>query len=198
MARTLRSRFVKRFTAPEPQLNLHRQQTYPQMRRCKSDAGPLDVEPMALLDYLAARREELEAQMKALRAELAEIRIAEDALTGGKPKEQLYGTVHPGGGRMLVRSGSIKDWIIRALTAYPDGNDTDAVIEAVRKMGGPIVLRSSMTPQLSRLKAAGLIEHVGRNWRIPRQSEAQKNETPDGYQPSDASEEEDDELADLR
>lgn len=155
---------------------------------------------MSLRDYLSARREEIEAQIKALRSELNEIKIAEAALSGDG--ERVAMTILPGGN--AIRPGSIKDWVIKALTAYPDGLDTEALIEAVRKMHGPIFLRSSTTPQLSRLKSAGLIRQDGRLWRLSTEEEReatklylelvgplpQNDETPDEYQSSGASEEE--------
>ena len=116
------------------------------------------------MDYLATRREEIEAQMRALRAELNEIRIAEAALSGSPLGRTVMSGVR---GSAIVRDGTIKDWIMRALGAFDTGLETDAVIEAIRKMGGPLVERSSITPQLSRLKAAGLIGHNGRLWRLP-------------------------------
>lgn len=143
---------------------------------------------MALVDYLARRREEIETQMRALKNELNEIRIAEAALNGTPSgRSVVFGSI--------VRDGTIKDWIMRALGAFPNGLETDGVIESIRKMGGPIVERSSITPQLSRLKAAGLIGHNGRQWRLPTEEDKanhrafvsalpmmmrQRNETPDG------------------
>lgn len=145
---------------------------------------------MALIDYLDERREAIEAQIKALKAELAEIRIAEAALRG-EPEAKRAIVVAPG---TIIRTGTIKDWVLKALNAFEAGLETDAVIEAIRKMGGPIVERSSMTPQLSRLKAAGLIEYNGRNWRLPISQPPEKDEAPDG-ETSDASEDDVDDIA---
>ena len=44
---------------------------------------------------------------------------------------------------------------MRVLRENQDGLETDEVISAVKAAGGLEVPRSSMTPQLSRLKAAG-------------------------------------------
>ena len=123
---------------------------------------------MALLDYLRARRDEIEGTMKALKAELAEIRVAEAALTGEPPVRRSVGG-------NILRLGTIKDWTMKALEGFPDGLETEAVIEAVRHMGGPLVERSSITPQLSRLKAAGLIMQEGRLWRLPTANEMELN-----------------------
>ncbi len=120
------------------------------------------------MDYLATRREEIEAQMRALKAELNEIRIAEAALSGAPLGRTVMSGIR---GSAIVRDGTIKDWIMRALSAFDVGLETDAVIEAIRKMGGPLVERSSITPQLSRLKAAGLLGHNGKLWRLPTEED---------------------------
>lgn len=146
---------------------------------------------MALLDYLSARRAEIEAQMKALKGELAEIRVAEAALNGA-PTGRTAVSGPQGGG--VVREGSIKDWVLKALSTYQGGMTTDGVRAAVAGLGGPDVPRNSMTPQLSRLKAAALIELDGRLWRLAANDPFmfENEETPDGYQPSGASEEAED------
>lgn len=141
---------------------------------------------MSLKNYLAERRAEVEAQIKALKAELTEIRVAEEALSGNGGGRSVLNTSR---GPAVVRDGSIKDWIIKALTINPFGLETDNVINEIVQMGGPTVERSSVTPQLSRLKSSGLIEKRGRLWQLPIQT--QREETPDGYQPSGASDDED-------
>jgi hypothetical protein len=142
---------------------------------------------MALLDYLSSRRAEVEAQIKALKTELADIRIAEAALTEGSAVRTTV--ARPGAAP--VRAGSIKDWVLKALAQAPDiGLDTEDTITVVEMIGGPKVPRNSMTPQLSRLKADGLLVLEGRNWRLAPPGAAQKEETPDG-ETSGASEDED-------
>lgn len=126
---------------------------------------------MALKDYLDTRRTEIEADIKRLRAELADIKKAETAVYGGpgganqKPSRRT----RRGSG---IRVGTIKDWILRALRREPEGLETEDVIVAVQAIGGPEVPRNSMTPQLSRLKAAGLVSLDGRLWRIVQQEES--------------------------
>jgi hypothetical protein len=118
---------------------------------------------MALKDYLDTRRTEIEADIKRLRAELADIKKAEAAVYGGPGDQPPARRTRRGTG---VRVGSIKDWILRALRREPLGLETEDVIAAVQAIGGPVVPRNSMTPQLSRLKAAGLVTLDGRLWRI--------------------------------
>jgi hypothetical protein len=89
------------------------------------------------------------------------------------------------GSSTLVRARSIKDWILKALGTddYYSGLVTDDVITAIGVIGGPEVSRSSITPQLSRLKADKLIEQEGRHWRLVRRVLPQKDETPGGGTP---------------
>jgi hypothetical protein len=116
---------------------------------------------MPIHAILNARRAEIEAEIKALKLELEQVRAAEEAIaaiSGEKPKAKPSG----------VRNGSIKDWILKALETERAGLDTEGVISVVSFLGGPEVLRSSMTPQLSRLKSAGLIALDGRKWLLPK------------------------------
>ena len=122
---------------------------------------------MALRDYLDYRRAALEAEIKVLQAELAEIRAAEAAISGldgGAPVVAVRRQRQ----NQTVREGSIKAWILKVLDQYEldGGLVTDDVIRAVEVMGGPEVPRNSMTPQLSRLKKGGLIMQQGRKWRL--------------------------------
>jgi hypothetical protein len=142
---------------------------------------------MALLDYLSGRRAEIEAQIKTLKGELAEIRIAEAALLGGAPGKTVVTSVR---GPSVVREGSIKDWVLKALQDHPSGLETEDVIISIVRIGGPSVPRNSMTPQLSRLKGAGLIEQAGRYWRLLSLNRPPNEETP-GVSPPDASVDED-------
>lgn len=130
---------------------------------------------MALMDYLSTRRSEIEAHIKALRAELAEIRIAEAALSGEGVGKTVVTTPK---GPAVVREGSIKDWILRALTQAPEGLYTEGVITAIQTIGGPEVARSSITPQLSRLKAEGLVTYEVNKWWLLSRSD-RNEETPD-------------------
>ena len=148
---------------------------------------------MALRDYLAQRREEIEQQMKALRAELSEIKIAEAAL-GGAPLNKTV--VRSANGPAAIREGSIKDWVLKALMHFSIPMETEQIIDAVQRIGGPAVNRNSMTPQLSRLKGDKLITLEGRLWRLVPPDLAQKDEAPGAGTP-DAPDEDADEFDDI-
>ena len=120
-----------------------------------------------LREYVSQRKAEIEADIKRLRLELAELKAAEDAAVRiGGDVTVLGGAARRARGAE-VRAGSIKDWVLKALRSAPDGAlETEGVINAVVLLGGPVITRSSMTPQLSRLKSMGLIALVGRRWTI--------------------------------
>lgn len=122
------------------------------------------------------RRVEIEAQIKTLKGELAEIRIAEAALAGGDTSRAPVSSQQGPG---AIRKGTIKHWVLLALAESGEPLTTEKVIEAVNIIGGPDVPRNSMTPQLSRLKAEGLIELDGRLWRLAP-TRPQNDETPSG------------------
>lgn len=120
---------------------------------------------MALRDLLSARRSEIEDQLKALRLELEEIGIAEAALNGvpASPRSRPVGRPR----NTEPRPGSIKDWVLKALQDEPEGLETEEIIAKISAMNGPEVLRNSMTPQLSRLKASdNLITLEGKRWKL--------------------------------
>jgi hypothetical protein len=120
---------------------------------------------MPVTELLAQRRAEIEAEIKKLRAELGQIRAAEEAIASMSGEMAPAPRSRRASGSANVRAGSIKDWIIKALTDHPAGLETEGVIDAVEKLGGPQVPRNSMTPQLSRLKASGYVALDGRLWR---------------------------------
>jgi len=126
---------------------------------------------MALRDFLSARRSEIETQLKALKAELEEIRVAEAAINGVSalaPSAAATGVRRLGRPKGTeIRPGSIKDWIKKALFDENDGLETEEIISKINRMGGPPVPRNSMAPQLSRLKSDdGLITLEGKRWKL--------------------------------
>jgi len=123
--------------------------------------------------------------MKAIRAELAEIDAAERVLDGesAAPRRERGS---PGSGKK-----TLKELAIDILWDHPEGLEASAILGVMAGKLGLVVRRESLSPQLSRLGQEGFLEREGLLWKIAadlrRQEEAQKDETPDGYQPSGAS-----------
>lgn len=145
-----------------------------------------------LREYLAQRRVDIQAQIKAFRKELAEIDAAEAALeeVAGQPVRSR---------RQKGGSGSerktLKELALEALTDNTDGMEASAILTWIAEKHGIEVARESMSPQLSRLARDGEIVRLeGGLWQLQWVNElvggpAPISETPDGYQPSGASEE---------
>jgi len=117
-----------------------------------------------LRSYLANRRTEIGEQIKALKAELAEIAIAEKALGGDAPEVMT---------RARSRNGhpTLKDMALAVIDAAgPDGLDANQIREAIKANYGREIARESLSPQLSRLGQQEVLERHGLLWRKKRLS----------------------------
>ena len=130
------------------------------MLRCVARVNTLG---MSLRDYIAERRTALKAQMQALRAELRELDIAESALAGGAEQPLSGGSAQP----------TIKEMIVAALRKGP--SDAHEIIAEIKKLFGNDVPRSSLSPQLSRLKSERVVDIVDNKWTL-----VMKNPEPNG------------------
>lgn len=115
-----------------------------------------------LREYLAQRRADIQAQIKAFRKELAEIDAAEAALdaVSDAPKPRR------------VRGGSdgkptLKELALEALSANNNGLEASAILAWIAEKHGLEIARESMSPQLSRLAQDGEIVRLeGGIWQL--------------------------------
>lgn len=141
----------------------------------------------SLREFLSARRAELaktladlDDQRRPILAELAEIEAAEKALTAdGLPPtdtaEEAVKPANPATKRSReIRPGSIKDKVLTVLRNRPTGADANEILELIANQFGEAIERTSLSPQLSRLKKEEWLVLDGSVWRV-----ADKNETPD-------------------
>jgi hypothetical protein len=135
---------------------------------------------LPLREYLSNRRAEIQAQIKALRAELGDLDAAERGLAstssdGPKRERGASGT-----GRK-----TLKELAIEVLQQRPEGAEANTIIAEIKSKHGIEVARESMSPQLSRLGQEGVLTREGLIWRLPGAS-ASKDETPDfSWKPGD-------------
>lgn len=133
-----------------------------------------------LRELIANRRAEVEAQIKLLRAELAEIAVVERALPSG-------GAELPPRRAAAARSSTkrtLKQMAMAVLAEHPDGLDANQLISEVQARFQLVVPRPSMSPQLSRLGRDGILRRDGMTWKLTNQgradlAEPQQDETPD-------------------
>lgn len=142
-----------------------------------------------LREFIATRRSEIKDQMASLRAELRQLDAADRAAA-----ETETGSNAAPSRQSVVRAArpTIMDMILDVLKGQPDGAKSDEIIEAVKTKFNVEVPRSSMSPQLSRLKARGNLVMTNNNvWRLTEyetpsedQSEGVPEVTDEGRQPS--------------
>lgn len=108
-----------------------------------------------LRTFLDERETAIKEQLKAFRAELAEIKVARQALDGVAVEVQSTSS---------SAGPTIKDMIRTVLERAPDGMTSALILEAIKQEFGRDVERTSLSPQLTRLKDAGEVHLVGENW----------------------------------
>ncbi len=105
--------------------------------------------PQTLRDFIAQREAEVRAQIAKMQSELRELQSAKraiDGAAGGKDAPP------PSGGRATT-----KDKIRDVLAEHTDGGTADDITKWVKSSFGTEVPRTSMSPQLSRLKSEGVV-----------------------------------------
>lgn len=110
-----------------------------------------------LREFLADRRAAIQAEMKALRAELREIEAASAALPDGRGEVLSPVRASRGG-------PTLKELAVEILQRHSEGLDANDIREEMRLKHGVSVKRSSLSPQLSRLAKDGVIQREGHKW----------------------------------
>ncbi|PHY19369.1 hypothetical protein [Caulobacter sp. BP25] len=115
---------------------------------------------ITLRAFMAARRAEIQSQIKALKEELREIDVAFAALPQeGQPKQARER------GSSGTGKKTLKEMAIEAIVASPDGLEAADVIRWINEKYGLNVARESMSPQLSRLGQDGTLMRIGLVWK---------------------------------
>jgi hypothetical protein len=105
-----------------------------------------------LRQFLSRRQAEILDQMRALERELGEIRAAWAALESetGVPAQK--------------QSPTIKDMVRQILLGRPDGLRAKELLREIQDRFGVTIERTSLSPQLSRLRESGEITLVNGRW----------------------------------
>lgn len=146
-----------------------------------------------LRDFLSERKAEIDRQIKALRDERAEILIAEKALPqiDAVPGVERPTRRGPDGGPTL------KEMAMAILKGFPEGADANKIRDMIHVIYGKEIARESMSPQLSRLGAAGILQRDGLIWRLATQATPPLTNEASNGDTFEASESEEVKLADL-
>lgn len=95
-----------------------------------------------LRDFIAQRETEIRDLQKALKLELRELQVAKAALEG-----QPTAATSPSGAAL-----TIKDMARQVLDGQPNGLNSSGILDGIKKLFDRDVERTSLSPQLSRLK----------------------------------------------
>lgn len=94
-----------------------------------------------LRDFIAHREAEIRELQKALKAELRDLQLAKGAI------ESTAAAPASGG-----PSTTIKEMAREVLSGQPDGLNSSGILDGIRKQFGREIERTSLSPQLSRMK----------------------------------------------
>lgn len=108
-----------------------------------------------LRDFIAQREAEIRDQQKALKAELRDLQIAKTALEAQNAPDASKG---------LGPALTIKEMAREVLSRQPNGLNSSGIQDGIKKSFGRDVERTSLSPQLSRLKDDGELALDGDVW----------------------------------
>jgi hypothetical protein len=116
-----------------------------------------------VVDSLTTKRREhqaLTAEIEKLEGELAQLDTAGYALglVNGLPRPSLGIT------RRVTPTVTIKEAVMSVLQSYPNGLPALQILEEINKRNSTNYRRTSLSPQLSRLKQEGKLTQQGINW----------------------------------
>lgn len=125
-----------------------------------------------LLDKITSERATLNAEMKALNERVSELHEklsrldqAEAALKGYSLSTfKFLKPAESESARAPVRGMTIKQMVIKALEDHPNGLIALDILSEINSRFGKSYVRTSLSPQLSRLGKAGKIHKSGKHW----------------------------------
>lgn len=145
-----------------------------------------------LADFIARRRRELDEaeaklieELRVIAQERATLKQAE--IAASKPKDvetefqQLLSKKNSKRKRN-IKQNTIMDSVIKILEKHMDGLIALDILRELNKVREFPLLRTSLSPQLSRLRQAGYIELDGSSWRLLKTSVGQ---TPENIEAAD-------------
>src|SRR5262245_42961295 len=123
-----------------------------------------------LRTFLENRRLELQSEIYDLRNRLARAEAELTDLDRAKAAIPMVNRLDSTQSRRsgVVQPGTIKDYAVRVLADHPNGLAALDILADINRRFGTSYPRTSLSPQLSRLGQAGIIEREGVVWRLRR------------------------------
>lgn len=97
------------------------------------------------------------------------------------PGIQIHGTGIVGGDYLNPPPKTIKDMVLKQLNEeYPGGLTALEILDRIQKRWKPVLERTSLSPQLTRLRASGSIQNDKHKWYLVTHTEKENpNASPD-------------------
>lgn len=135
-----------------------------------------------LREFLDQREQEIAAEVRRLRRELVEVRAARHAISE-EGSHRTAPSRHVPAERL-----TLKDRIRSVLAKEATGVTSDFIIDAIEQDFGLRVPRSSLSPQLSRLKKENVVarDAATNTWRLVEQENAPPQDAADGAEAEEA------------
>ncbi len=127
-----------------------------------------------LRTFLSQRETEIKSQIKALRAELSEVQTAKSALENGVVQNIKEADPQSNGQQ------TIKEMVIEVLKEAPEGLEANDIIDRINLFYGKKIQRTSLSPQLTRLKRDEKIQLNENLWKLWCAENKSPQDEPEG------------------
>lgn len=128
-------------------------------------------------EFIAARETEILKKIKDLREELREIRVIKNALISHDNPELS---------ESISSMLTFQDMIVSVLNAHPKGGaEALEILDLIDKKFNKQIVRSSISPQLSRLKQKGVLQLENGIWSLTQTYKTQKESASEEADKSD-------------
>ncbi|WKL57899.1 hypothetical protein Q1W73_02655 [Asticcacaulis sp. ZE23SCel15] len=138
---------------------------------------------MKVITALLERKKELQSQIEAAHEELRVIEISLSAFENIGLSTNIKASLAPQADlfapkfRRKTPAITIKEMILTVLAESNYGLDAQAILKEINDRWKKDLVRSSLSPQLSRLKQSGHLIYANQKWLLAQQHEASDGET---------------------
>lgn len=128
-----------------------------------------DGELILAEDELDVEQAKLDARRKAIRAERDQIAAARLAISSKPKSPEVAGIGTSADGVKMT----IKEMVVEVLGVLPRGADALEILRLINERFNAGLARTSLSPQLSRLKQEGLLDRQGMTWFLNEKGPAE-------------------------
>jgi len=133
------------------------------------------------VDQIFAKKKDLERLIQRLEAKLVKSKTEYNEILTAISVMQKYGVSPSAQERQEYTPKTVADMVIQVLEENPSGMKAVDILSAIQSRWKPDLMRTSLSPPLSRLKEKQILELNGEIWRLLAKSKEPDAETPDPF-----------------